>query len=312
MVKAAQRIHQIREEIAKQEQYMSKPLIVITGVNGQLGWELQQLSGTFSQAFDFILTHKEELDLSDPVSIADFFKKHQPAYFINCAAYTAVDRAETERERAFAINAEAPGLLAGECNRTGATFIGISTDYVFDGNGTRPYTTDRSCDPVNYYGHTKWKGEVAAMEQCAKTIIIRTSWVYSTHGNNFVKTMLHLMRERPELKVVNDQIGSPTYAADLAAAIMQVIQSLQQGSTHYGIYHFSNEGVISWYDFAMAIRDLAGVKCKVLPIPTSAYPTPAKRPAYSVLDKTSIVTDFGIRLKDWKQSLQTCYRSIVH
>lgn len=285
---------------------MSKPLVAVTGKKGQLGYELEQLSVKYQDAFTFLFAGRDMLDLSKPASIPAFFERYHPVYFINCAAYTAVDKAENEQEAAFVVNAESVGIIAQQCHIHHCTLISISTDYVFDGKGTKPYQTDSLTDPVNYYGYTKWMGEKLALENNEHTIIIRTSWVYSTHGNNFVKTMLRLMKERPELKVVSDQIGSPTYAADLADAILQVITSLEKGNTHYGIYHYSNTGVISWYDFATAIRDLSGLPCNVLPQPGSAYPTPAKRPAYSVMDTSLIAKDFGITLKDWHASLESC------
>lgn len=285
---------------------MSKPLVVVTGKNGQLGWELQQLVAHVETAFDFFFTGREELDLSDPEMISAFFQKHKPAYFINCAAYTAVDKAESEQEFTYTVNASSVGLLATECSKLNCPFITISTDYVFDGKGTAPYAIDHPADPVNYYGYTKWMGEKLALANNPHTIVIRTSWVYSSHGNNFVKTMLRLMKEKEELKVVNDQIGSPTYAADLASAILQIITRLAAGNTHYGIYQFSNDGQISWYDFAVAIRTLGGLSCMVLPIPTKDFPTPAKRPAYSVMDTQQIVRDFGVPLKNWKESLVQC------
>lgn len=289
---------------------MSKPLVVVTGKNGQLGWELQQLVAHVETAFDFFFTGRAELDLSDPEMISAFFQKYKPAYFINCAAYTAVDRAESEQEFTYTVNASSVGLLATECSKLNCPFITISTDYVFDGKGTAPYAIDHPADPVNYYGYTKWMGEKLALDNNPKTIVIRTSWVYSSHGNNFVKTMLRLMKEKDELKVVNDQIGSPTYAADLASAILQIITRLAAGNTQYGIYQFSNEGQISWYDFAVAIRTLAGLSCTVLPIPTKDFPTPAKRPAYSVMDTQQIVRDFGVPLKNWKESLVQCIRKL--
>lgn len=289
---------------------MSKPLVVVTGKNGQLGWELQQLVAHVETAFDFFFTGRAELDLSDPEMISAFFQKYKPAYFINCAAYTAVDRAESEQEFTYTVNASSVGLLATECSKLNCPFITISTDYVFDGKGTVPYAIDHPADPVNYYGYTKWMGEKLALDNNPKTIVIRTSWVYSSHGNNFVKTMLRLMKEKDELKVVNDQIGSPTYAADLASAILQIITRLAAGNTQYGIYQFSNEGQISWYDFAVAIRTLAGLSCTVLPIPTKDFPTPAKRPAYSVMDTQQIVRDFGVPLKNWKESLVQCIRKL--
>ncbi|MDE3236071.1 MAG: dTDP-4-dehydrorhamnose reductase [Bacteroidota bacterium] len=289
---------------------MSKPLVVVTGKNGQLGWELQRLHEQYIQQFDFLFVDREEMDLGNLDSVSAFFHKYQPAYFINCGAYTAVDKAETEQELAYTINAASVGVIASACKAIDATLITISTDYVFNGKGTKPYAVDDATEPVNYYGYTKWLGEKLAKENNPKTIVIRTSWVYSSHGNNFVKTMLRLMKERQELKVVSDQVGSPTYAADLAEAIMQVMLQQEAGNTQYGTYHFSNEGVISWFDFAVAIRDNAQLSCSVLPIPTEAYPTPAKRPAYSVLDKQAIVKDYSVVLKDWKPRLQQCLKEL--
>jgi dTDP-4-dehydrorhamnose reductase len=287
---------------------MLKPLVVVTGKNGQLGWELQQLQAA---ELEILFVGKEELDLLNLASIPEFFEKYQPAYFINCAAYTAVDKAEAEQETARIINGEVVGLLAKECQKINCTLINISTDYVFDGNGTKPYPINSATDPVNYYGYTKRLGETLAMENNAKTIIIRTSWLYSSHGNNFVKTMLRLMKERTELKVVSDQLGSPTYASDLANTILQIIIAIQQGNTHKGVYHYSNTGVISWFDFATAIRDMSGLSCSILPIPSMAYPTAAKRPAYSVMDTGDLVRDFHIDLKDWKISLQECLDKLL-
>jgi len=289
---------------------MSKPVIAVTGKNGQLGYELEQIASAYSGAFEFMFTDRSHLDIGNPSSIVDFFEKYKPAYFINCAAYTAVDKAETEQEAAYLVNAESVGLIAVQCHLHHCTLIHISTDYVFNGRGTEPYRTDAVTDPVNYYGYTKWKGEQLALANNEQTIIIRTSWVYSAHGNNFVKTMLRLMKDRAEIKVVSDQVGSPTYAADLANAILQMISSIEKGNLHYGIYHYSNEGVISWYEFASAIRDRSGFSCKVLPIPGSEYPTPAKRPSYSVMDKSSLQNDFGIHFIDWQKSLDRCLAAL--
>ncbi len=285
---------------------MSKPLVVVTGKNGQLGWEILQLSESLKEQFEFLFTGREELDLAKPETIPAFFEKNKPAYFINCAAYTAVDKAEQENELAYKTNAESVGLIAKHCATIAAVLITISTDYVFDGNGKEPYQINTKTNPINYYGYSKWVGEQLALANCPKSIVIRTSWVYSTHGNNFVKTMLRLMNERPELKVVSDQIGSPTYAADLAETILKMMQSIQNGHAHYGIYQYSNTGVISWYDFATAIAKLGSKNCNVLPIPSSAYPTPAKRPGYSVMDCSGLVNDYGIVLKDWHSSLAKC------
>ncbi|MCW3087286.1 MAG: rfbD, partial [Sediminibacterium sp.] len=237
---------------------MELPLIAVTGRNGQAGSELERLAASFGGEFRFLFTDRNELDLSDAGSIGSFFQKNHPAYLINCAAYTAVDKAETEREAAYTINAEAVRMLATHCKAGNCVLVHLSTDYVFDGKGTAPYATDHETDPINYYGYTKWLGEQLARENNDRTVIIRTSWVYSEFGKNFVRTMLKLMSERKDLNVVDDQLGSPTYAADLAAAIMTIIRSFQKGNTQYGTYHFSNKGVISWFDFAVAIRDLSG------------------------------------------------------
>lgn len=285
---------------------MLKPLIAVTGKNGQLGWELLQLQKLYSNKFDFVFTDRQSFDLFQPETILSFFKKYQPQYFINCAAYTAVDKAEIEKEIALKINAQSVGIIATECAKINCTFLTISTDYVFDGNGIKPYKAEEPTNPLNYYGYTKWLGEKLALENCKHSIIIRTSWVYSSHGNNFVKTILRLMKEREEIKVVSDQTGCPTYAADLAAAILQIIEQLNTGNKKYGIYQFSNAGIISWYDFAVAIKTLAGLSCSVLPILTTAYPTPAKRPSYSAMNTQKIVTDFTVELKDWHKSLQKC------
>ena len=264
------------------------------------------MAGSYQNDFTFLFTDRDTLDLSKPESIAAFFEKHKPVYFVNCAAYTAVDKAETEQEAAYTINAEAVGIIAKQCRLHNCTLLTISTDYVFDGKGTEPYQPGSATDPVNYYGYTKWMGEKLALENNPQTIVIRTSWVYGSHGNNFVKTMLRVMKEKKEVKVVNDQTGSPTNAADLAEVVMQVIQSLYNGNTHYGIYHFTNKGVITWYDFATAIKGITKLTCEVLPIPTTDYPLPAKRPAYSLMNTDGIEKDFGVSLKDWKLSLQQC------
>ena len=286
---------------------MSKPIVAVTGINGQLGFEIQALSSKFNQ-FDFIFTGRNELDLNDPETIDDFFEKYSPNYFINCAAYTAVDKAETDIETALAINATSVAAIARHCHKIDCTLITISTDYVFDGNGVSPYATDYITNPVNHYGYTKLLGEEMAVQNNSKTIVIRTSWVYSSHGNNFVKTMLRLMKERPEIKVVNDQKGSPTYASNLAEAILTIIQKIdtKQVQPQYGIYHYSNKGNITWFQFAKEIKGYKRFTTKVLPLATVDYPTPAKRPHYSVMDTSRITKVFGIEMKDWKESLHTC------
>lgn len=273
--------------------------VIVTGANGQLGRELQALS-TSHPGFDFIFTTRHHLPLDNSDAINEFIQKHQPNYFINCAAYTAVDKAETEKELAYKINAEAPGIIAEICKKNNVRLIHISTDYVFNGLGKAPYKEEDATDPVNVYGATKLEGEKRVMRLAPDAVIIRTAWVYSVFGNNFAKTMLRVMAEKDQVNVVNDQFGTPTYAGDLAEVIVQIISSKQWKA---GIYHFSNAGQISWYDFAVAIKELAGNNCTVNPIPTSAYPTPARRPHYSVLDKTKIQQAFDISVQDWKTSL---------
>lgn len=276
--------------------------IIVTGANGQLGKELKILSASFPR-FDFIFVSKEDLPIHQPEIVKNYFKEHNPKYLINCAAYTAVDRAETEKELAFQVNAEAVGVLAAVCKEYHTSFIHISTDYVFDGTATVPYKEDSPTNPQSVYGASKLEGEKQAMQFNPDSIIIRTAWVYSEFGKNFVKTMLKLMSEREEINVVSDQVGSPTYAADIASVIMKIIA---EGNWQPAIYHYTNEGVVSWYDFALAIRDGAGLTCKVNPIPTSQYHTPAKRPLWSVLDKTKIQQTFGIKPPEWNESLVNC------
>jgi dTDP-4-dehydrorhamnose reductase len=285
---------------------MSKPLIVVTGKNGQLGSELEILAPAFEVQYDFLLVDRSQLDLSSNESIDNFFSVHKPSVVINCAAYTAVDKAETDRDAAFQVNAVAVGKLAAFCKAIGALFITVSTDYVFDGNGTSPYLPSDATDPINYYGASKAEGEKLAITNNPDSIIIRTSWVYSRFGNNFVKTMIRLMGERPSLNVVGDQIGAPTYAADLASAIMHIVAQKIAGNKHCGIYHFSNSGAISWYDFAVAIGEMTHSNCVVAKIGSEAFPTPAKRPHYSLMDCSSIIQDFGVGQPDWKESLQVC------
>jgi len=290
---------------------MTRKKIIVTGANGQLGMELQQLASSYP-AYEFIFTTRNEMPLDDLNSISQFISKHQPQYFINCAAHTAVDKAESEKELAFKINAEAPGIIAKACKENNVQLIHVSTDYVFNGNGTSPYKETDATDPVNLYGASKLEGEKSVMQNDPDAIIIRTAWVYSAFGKNFVKTMLRLMAEKEQINVVSDQSGTPTYAADLAEAILLIIANCQLSIDNWapGIYHFSNEGQITWYDFAVAIKELSGSACKVNPITTSQYPTPAKRPVYSVLDKSKIKNTFSIKGKDWKESLAVCIQKI--
>lgn len=276
--------------------------ILVTGANGQLGKELQQLAPGFPQ-FEFIFLAKEDLPIHHFEMVRHYFSVYHPAYLINCAAYTAVDRAESEKDRAFQINAEAVGVLAAVCKQHSTRMIHISTDYVFDGTATGPYTEDAPTNPQSVYGASKLEGEKQALQFNPDSVIIRTSWVYSEYGKNFVRTMLKLMQEKKEISVVNDQLGSPTYAADLAEAVLQIIRS---GKWEPGIYHYCNKGVISWYDFAVTIKEVTASTCKISPIPTTAYPTAAKRPAYSVLDTQRIRDTYSMEMKDWVLSLKTC------
>lgn len=278
------------------------PTILVTGANGQLGMELRDIAPAFSQ-FNFLFTDKEKLSIDDETAVENFFSSNTIFACINCAAYTAVDKAETDRELATSINATGVGFLARACKKYAAQFIHISTDYVFAGDAKMPYLPDDKTNPVNFYGQTKLQGEEEAISNYAGSIIIRTSWVYSRHGKNFVKTMLRLMDEKDSIAVVADQFGCPTYAADLAAAIMQIISS---GNFVAGTYHFCNEGIISWFDFATAIAQASGAACVVRPIEKEAYHTPAARPAYSALDTEKFSATFHVRMQPWRQSLQAC------
>lgn len=285
---------------------MNKPVILVTGCNGQLGKELQTIAHQYGQ-FHFVFASREDLKLHHYGLVENFFIGAKPQYCINCAAYTAVDKAETEKEMAMLVNGESVGHLAAICKKYHTKFIHISTDYVFDGESETPYKEDDVTGPINVYGESKLLGEQLCMKENDDAIIIRTSWVYSQFGNNFVKTMMRLMSERNEINVVADQIGSPTYAADLAKAILHIISSDKWQS---GIYHYSNEGKISWYEFAVAVKELTGSGCKVNPIPTSAYPTPAKRPHFSLLNKEKIQHVFGVEVPSWKISLQHCLKQL--
>ncbi len=281
---------------------MAAKTILVTGANGQLGKEMQVVAANYSE-YKFLFVTKEDLPIDDAAAVTIYFDTHSIDVCVNCAAYTAVDKAETEKEKAFAINAEAVGTLAAACKKANALFIHISTDYVFDGTATVPYKEDHPVHPVSVYGASKLKGEEMALQHNPDCIIIRTSWVYSSFGNNFVKTMLRLMKERERINVVDDQQGCPTYAADLANAIMDIIAGI---NVTPGIYNFSNHGIITWYEFAVAIKELSASKCVVNPIPSAQYPTPAKRPAYSVLDTTRIRETFNVVIPQWKDSLQKC------
>ncbi len=265
---------------------------LVTGANGQLGSELKLLLGESAVYVD-----RPELDISDEQAVKKFLEDKRFNGIINCAAYTAVDKAEDEPDKADRANHLGPKWLA----KYGKCIIHISTDYVFDGTSRVPYQEDHQTNPVSVYGKTKLAGEKAVLEEAETAIIIRTAWVYSAYGNNFVKTMLRLGRERESLNVVCDQIGSPTYAGDLARAIVKMLPQLQQNRKE--VYHFTNEGVCSWYDFAVAVMELAGLPCKIFPIDSKDYPTKAKRPYYSVLNKKKIKHDFGLIIRHWRDAL---------
>ena len=281
--------------------------ILVTGANGQLGNEMQVLSKENPQHVYFF-TDVQELDICDEQAINRFVTDNEIDIIVNCAAYTAVDKAEDNPELCDKLNHIAPGYLARAAQSRNA-IIQISTDYVFDGTAHVPYTEKEPTCPNSVYGTTKLAGEQAVMAQCTNAMIIRTAWLYSTFGNNFVKTMIRLGKERESLGVVFDQIGTPTYAEDLARAIYAAIN---QGIVP-GIYHFSNEGVCSWYDFTIAIHRIAGITaCKVRPLHTDEYPAKAPRPNYSVLDKTKIKTTFGIEIPHWEESLIKCINKNNH
>lgn len=276
--------------------------ILVTGANGQLGSELKELSSRYSQ-FEWVFADRSLLDLSVIGSIANVLDDLQPQIILNCAAYTAVDKAESETELADILNHQAVAVLAQWTKANGCQILHISTDYVFDGNSSMPLTEEAVTGPINVYGQTKLAGEQACFRENPNAIVIRTSWVYSSFGANFVKTMRKLMLERDSLNVVNDQIGSPTYAADLAQAMMTIIT---HSNWQAGIYNYSNEGEISWYEFALAIQEIGGFDCLVSGIPSSDYPTPAKRPHYSLLDKSKIATTFGVVVPGYRESLEKC------
>lgn len=281
--------------------------ILVTGSNGQLGSEIKALSDGFPN-FDFVFSDRSQLSLESPETIVDFLDAIQPDCIVNCAAYTAVDKAESEPELADLINHKAVGEMAKWSAANNAKLIHVSTDYVFDGTSAAALKEDSATNPQNEYGKSKLRGEHAALRENPDAIIIRTSWVYSEFGNNFVKTMMRLMNERDTLNVVNDQIGSPTYAKDLAEAILTIITGKKwQG----GIYNFSNEGEISWFDFAIAIKEIAGLNCEVSGIPSSQFPTPAKRPGYSLLNKAKIKNTFAVAVPEYRSSLKKCIEKIT-
>lgn len=281
-------------------------VVLVTGASGQLGQAIQFIAKNHSE-INFVFCSSSELDISNKENCQTVFQNTKPDFCINAAAYTAVDKAESERNKAELINVSGSKNIAEACNHFDVKLIHISTDFVFDGSNNKPYTETQITNPKGVYGQTKLDGEKAIQQVFSKYYIIRTSWVYSQFGNNFMKTMLRLASERTALSVVNDQIGTPTNAVDLAEALVQIILSANQQPTtdNYGIYNFSNEGECSWYDFAKKIFEINNVSIDLSAIPTEKFPTPAQRPKYSVLDKSKIKTTFGITIKTWEESLKS-------
>ena len=285
--------------------------ILVTGAYGQLGNEVRILSANYPQ-YNFMFTDVDSLDITDKNELIDFVTGNDIRYIINCAAYTAVDKAEDDAELCEKINATAVKNLGIAAAEVGAGIIHVSTDYVFDGTSCRPYTEDMPTKPCSVYGKTKLKGEKNLLKACPNAIVIRTAWLYSPFGNNFVKTMIKLGSERESLNVIFDQVGTPTYALDLADAILKAMdQTIDTDHDKGGVYHFSNEGVCSWYDFTIKIHEIAGITtCKVNPIETKDYPTKAARPHYSVLNKTKIKQAFNITIPHWEASLKNCIKEL--
>jgi len=285
-----------------------KVKILVTGSKGQLGNEIRVLATNYPD-FDFIYTDIDELDITDSLRVEEFFAANQPQVIINCAAYTAVDKAESDETTAYLINAKAVENLAKAATGIGALMVHVSTDYVFDGKSYRPYCESDKTNPQSAYGRTKLAGEDAVRQYANKGVIIRTSWLYSAFGNNFVKTMVRYGIEREELNVVFDQVGTPTYAKDLAKVILDIIPSaLQKSGTD--IFHYSNEGVASWYDFAKTVIAFSGISCKIKAILTKDYPLPAPRPCFSVLDKSKIKEAYKIKIPYWSDSVKDCIQRL--
>ena len=286
--------------------------VLVTGGDGQLGCALRALIGKMNLPFRFYFTDAGELDITDRSQIESFVVGQQIRYILNCAAYTAVDKAEEEREKAFAINAAGVENIALVAKQYGVKVIHLSTDFVFDGASTIPYDEESEPHPLSVYGETKLKGEQLLQAAGGEWLILRTSWLYSEYGSNFVKTMLRLMRERELLTVVDDQRGSPTYATDLAEMMIHILQQSEANGWTNGLFHFSNRGQTSWYGFADAIRRVAGIEnCKLVPVTTAEYPTAARRPAYSVMDLTKISDSFRVEIPTWEEALQRCLQKIL-
>lgn len=292
---------------------MSRPKILLTGANGQVGWELQR---TLSNLGEVVALDSQGLNLADNGDLGNKLRAMAPQVIVNAAAYTAVDKAESEADRAHVVNAIAPGIMAEEAARSGALLVHYSTDYVFDGSGSAPWREEDTCSPLNVYGRTKLEGERLIQRSGCRHLIFRTSWVYGARGSNFLLTMRRLMRERSELKIVDDQIGAPTWCRDLAEATAQILSQLlvspDQGANPWGIYHMCNAGETSWHGFAQAIQSLdqneSKNTAKLVAIPSSGYPTPAQRPQNSRLDAARLERVFGLQLQPWQRALALCMK----
>lgn len=284
--------------------------ILVTGANGQLGNSIRLKANQHPQ-YNFLFTDVDTLDITDAAAVKAMVKDNQVNYILNCAAYTAVDKAEDNEDLCRRLNCDAVHVLGEAAREANAKIIHVSTDYVFSGTNYRPYKETDDTRPVSAYGRTKLAGEEALVKVCPDAIIIRTAWLYSEFGNNFVKTVLRLGKERDQLGFVFDQAGTPTYAGDLAEAILTIVTADEKGTFVPGIYHYSNEGVCSWYDFTVKVLQIAGIECNVRPIETKDYPTRAVRPPYSVLNKGKIKETYGITIPHWEESLRICLKQLL-
>jgi dTDP-4-dehydrorhamnose reductase len=282
--------------------------ILICGSNGQLGKEFRKLAKE-DTLHQWLFTDIDELDIRNASMVSRFFEQNKPELVVNCAAYTAVDKAESDAENAYALNRDGAGNLAVACKKNNIVLIHVSTDYVFSGIASRAYREDDPTGPTSIYGDSKLQGELKVMETAGRALIIRTSWLYSVNGNNFLKTMLRLGKERGEVKVVDDQLGSPTYAYDLALAIRDIIPQINTVS-EVELFHYSDSGQTTWFGFAKAIFEFSGISCNCLPVTTAEFPTPVRRPAYSVMDTEKIARRFAVKVPGWKESLKACIQEL--